>query len=50
MALKTEKTSKWEKAIDAAKKYYVLNIKKFDQDKMCLCSIVYEGSREEIDS
>jgi len=49
MALKTEKEGNLNKIIDAAKKYYVLNIKKFKQDDMCLCCIVYEGSRQEVD-
>ncbi|KRX00983.1 FAD-linked oxidase-like, C-terminal [Pseudocohnilembus persalinus] len=48
MALKTPKDSKMQEFIDKAKKYFLLEIKKFDQDKMCMASIVYEGTKEEV--
>lgn len=45
MSLKTPKDSKFEEYIDKAKKYFIMDIKKFDEHKMCMASIVYEGTR-----
>lgn len=50
MALKTPKESKFTEMVDKAKKYFILEVMKFDQDKMCMASVVYEGSREEVDA
>lgn len=41
MALKAEEFSKAKKMIDKIKKYYVLNIKGYDQDKMCALTLVF---------
>ena len=46
MALKVPPTSKVKEHIDAAKKYFILNIKKFEAEKMCLCTITYEGPKD----
>ncbi|EGR32374.1 hypothetical protein IMG5_085430 [Ichthyophthirius multifiliis] len=48
MALKTEVKSKTQEIIDKAKKYFVTEILKFNPDKMCLCTIVYEGNQNEV--
>jgi alkyldihydroxyacetonephosphate synthase len=36
--------------MDAIKKYYVLNIKGFEQNKMCACTIAFEGTQLEVSS
>ncbi len=41
MALKTEDKSKWTEALNQAKKYFVLEVMKFDPNKMCLCTILF---------
>jgi alkyldihydroxyacetonephosphate synthase len=48
MALKTEVKSKSKEMIDKAKKYFVTEILKYDPNKMCLCTIVYEGNKDEV--
>lgn len=49
--LKTEDPNKsgFSGVIEAAQKYFITKIKKFDPDKMCLCTLVFEGSKEEVD-
>lgn len=48
LALKTETESKIDEFFDKAKKYFVLNIKKFNPNKMAVVTILFEGSEEEI--
>ncbi len=33
---------------DKAKKYFVTEVLKFNPDKMCLATILYEGSKQEV--
>ena len=40
--------SKTQDIIDKIKKYYVINIKGFEVDKMCACTIAFEGTQEEV--
>lgn len=35
--------------IDAAQKFFITKIMKFDPDKMCLCTIVYEGTAKQVE-
>jgi len=44
MALKTEEKNKLREAVNAAKKYFITEIMKFDPKKMTLCTILFEGS------
>lgn len=46
-AIKPEKKS-LEKWIAMIQKFYVLNIKQFEVDKMVACTIVFEGTNEEV--
>jgi alkyldihydroxyacetonephosphate synthase len=46
-ALKVENESKVNEIIDQIKKFYVLNVKGFNQDKMCAVTLLYEGRKEE---
>lgn len=48
MALKTEVKSKTKELVDKAKKYFVTEVLKFEPERMCLCTIVYEGSDIEV--
>ena len=48
MALKTESKGAMHEFFDKAKKYFVTQIMKFDPAKMTLCTIVFEGSKEEV--
>lgn len=48
MALKTPNHSKWKDAIDSFKKF-VLKLKGFDLEQMCVCSLLFEGTKEEVD-
>lgn len=44
-ALKVANSSKVEDIVDSIKKFYVLNVKGFDQDKMCVATMAFEGSK-----
>ena len=48
MALKTESNSKWHDIIDKGKKFFVTEVMKFSPDNMVLCTLVFEGSKEEV--
>lgn len=48
MALKTEPKSKFKEWVDKAKKYFVTEIMKFDPNQMTLATIVFEGSKAEV--
>jgi alkyldihydroxyacetonephosphate synthase len=48
MALKTEEKSKLHEAVNAAKKYFITEIMGFDPTKMTLCTILFEGSADEV--
>ena len=48
MALKVEETSRAKHLIDAIKKYYVLNIKGFDQSKLCALILSFEGTAAQV--
>ena len=34
--------------MDKIKKYYLLNVKGFDANKMCACTIVFEGTSTQV--
>lgn len=48
IALKPVADSKWKEMMDQIKKYYLLNIRKFNPHEMSIATIVYEGNREEV--
>lgn len=48
-ALKPESDSKWQTFIDKVKKFYVLKIKGFDQEAMCACTLLFEGTKQKVD-
>lgn len=50
MALKTENNSKAHEFIDKAKKFFVTDVMKFNPDSMTLCTLVFEGSKEEVNN
>ena len=45
--MKPEIHSAWEAFVEKAKKFYVLNIKGFDADKMTACTLLFEGKKAE---
>jgi alkyldihydroxyacetonephosphate synthase len=45
--LKPAEDSSWKHFVDAAKKFFVLNIKGYDPDKMCAATLLCEGAKEE---
>jgi alkyldihydroxyacetonephosphate synthase len=47
--LKPEEHSYFKELLDGIKKWYLLNWKGFDQDKLVVCTIVYEGTKEEVE-
>ncbi|CAI2362092.1 unnamed protein product [Moneuplotes crassus] len=49
VALKPESDSRWQTILDKIKKFYVLKIKGFDQESMCACTLVFEGTKEKTD-
>ncbi|CDW72571.1 alkyldihydroxyacetonephosphate peroxisomal [Stylonychia lemnae] len=49
-ALKTSSSSITQDITDSLKKFYVLQVKGFDQNKMSACTIAYEGGREEVEA
>ena len=48
--LKPAEESSWKNFVDAAKKFFVLNIKGYDPDQMCAATLMCEGEKEEQES
>ena len=48
VALRPRAASSTKRVIDALKKFLILKIKKFDPHRMCLATIVMEGSADEV--
>lgn len=48
MALKPREFSRAKLIVDAIKKYYVVNIKGFDQNKLAALTLLFEGSADEV--
>lgn len=46
LALKTETSSFFGSIVDTLKKFYVTKIKGFHQDKLCVVTLLFEGSKE----
>ena len=46
-ALKPASESQSKALIDSIKKYYITKIKNFDPDQMCVCTLLFEGSKEQ---
>ena len=38
-----------KKIMDGFKKFYLMDIKKIDPNKLVLCTLVYEGDRSEVE-
>jgi alkyldihydroxyacetonephosphate synthase len=50
MSLKTEEKNKFHEVVSKAKKYFVTEVMKFDPNKMCLCTILFEGTKFEVET
>lgn len=48
-ALKPAVHSRWHQIVDRVKKYYVTQIKGFDPQTLCACTIVFEGRKDTTD-
>lgn len=48
--LKPAAHSSWEAFVDKAKKFFVLNIKGYEADKMTACTLLFEGPKEEMEA
>jgi len=48
-ALKVQDSGVWMKIMDAAKKFYVTKIKGFDEFELCVATILFEGSKAEVE-
>lgn len=47
--LKPAPHSSWEAFVERAKKFFVLNIKGYDADKLTACTLLFEGAKEEME-
>ena len=46
--IKPEESSAFKTLIDKAKNYYVTKVKKYDPEKLTVCTLVFEGSKKEV--
>lgn len=44
--LKPAITSAWENFVESAKKFFVLNVKGYEHDKLVACTLLFEGDKE----
>lgn len=49
LALKTEENSTFKHLMDSVKKYYVTTIKGYKPESMCVCTLLFEGSRLQVE-
>lgn len=49
LALKPEANSAFHSFVNAVKKYYVTNIKGYNPETMCACTLVFEGSKGQVE-
>jgi len=42
--------SQWESFVDAAKKFFVMNIKGYDAETLTACTLLFEGPKEEMEA
>ena len=47
--LKPAPHSSWEAFVERAKKFFVLNIKGYDADKLTACTLLFEGPKDEME-
>ena len=45
-SLKPATDSKWQDFVEAAKKFYVINVKGFDPNEMAACTMLFEGDED----
>lgn len=48
LALKPSEHSAFTAFVDSVKKFYVTKVKGFDPEHMCVCTLVFEGSKEHV--
>lgn len=42
--------STWESAIEAIKKFFVINVKGYDADNLCACTLLFEGPKKDMEA
>jgi len=48
--MKPDHASSWETFVDKAKKFFVVNIKGYDPEKLTACTLLFEGDKKEMES
>eukprot|EP00794_Sanderia_malayensis_P010834 gene10834-11986_t len=48
-ALKPGSIPIWTRFVDSIKAFYLLKFKRFDPHKMCVCTLLFEGSKEHVE-
>lgn len=48
-ALKPGSIPIWTRLVDSIKAFYLLRFKRFDPTKMCVCTLLFEGSKQHVD-
>jgi len=48
-ALKVQQGGLWTKLTDAVKKFYVTKLKGFEETELCVATLLFEGSKEEVE-
>ena len=48
-ALKPGSTPIWTRLVDSIKAFYLLRFKRFDPHKMCVCTLLFEGSKQHVE-
>ena len=48
--MKPDHASSWEAFVDKAKKFFVVNIKAYDPEKLTACTLLFEGDKKEMES
>ncbi|GAV08142.1 hypothetical protein RvY_17878-2 [Ramazzottius varieornatus] len=48
-ALKSEPSSYFQSLMNNCKKFYVTKVRSFDPEKMCVCTLLFEGSKDNVE-
>lgn len=48
--MKPAPDSAWESVVENIKKFYVLNVKGYDQDNLVACTLLFEGPKKEMEA
>lgn len=48
--MKPDHANSWEAFVDKAKKFFVVNVKGYDPEKLTACTLLFEGPKEEMEA